>query len=643
MRSSGITWRSILIAIVLIPLNAWWLMQIEHIRNTDYASTTALFFNAVSILIILLGLSALIRWLMPSLALSRPELLVIYIVAVAGTNIGGHDQLQILLPTLSYVFRGADPANRWAQLIHPLLPRQLMPPEQGTTIPRLYEGGSSLYYSGHLSAWTGPLLWWGGFVIVVVFTMLCVCAIFRRQWDNERLNYPIAEVPLWITTPKRGLFINKLMWVAFGLAFTLRILTILPHFFPAFPQIPLGVHYYSTDTMPWRAAGSIPISSFPFIYGLAYLLPLQLAFSCWFFPLFGRLQLLLCAVLGLAYGSAHGDPPYLSQQELGAFLGVSGFIIWAARGHLKKVWRQAWGTKVLDDSDEPMPYQVAFWGFVVGMGVLIYFASFAGMRPLTALIYFVGLMAVVLTTARIRAEFGLPTIELCCQVGVDDAMQRVAGNQMWTPQDKTVWALFFFLNRTHRQFPMSNQMDALHIARQANMSLRWVTVVILAGFALGTVAALWAWLHVSYQVGLESARNMGPAVWAFGNAPWAKLASTLAFPRPPNIPSSVAYLVGMGVTFFLAAMRTRFLWWPFHPVGYLLVGSIGPLRIWFPIFVTWLIKSAILRYGGHTMYRQAFPFFIGLILGDFSAGFLRTIIDLAYQLYLPASSGLGGL
>jgi len=43
------------------------------------------------------------------------------------------------------------------------------------------------------------------------------------------------------------------------------------------------------------------------------------------------------------------------------------------------------------------------------------------------------------------------------------------------------------------------------------------------------------------------------------------------------------------------------------------------------------------------MYRQAFSFFIGLILGDFSAGFLRTVIDLIYQLYLPAASGLGGL
>ena len=127
------------------------------------------------------------------------------------------------------------------------------------------------------------MLWWGGFVVVLVFTMLCMCAIFRRQWDTERLSYPIAETPLWITDAKRGLFRSKVMWVAFGLAFTLRMLTILPHFFPAFPTIPLGVHYYTARGMPWRAAGRLPISSMPFSYELAYLLPQQLTFACWFF------------------------------------------------------------------------------------------------------------------------------------------------------------------------------------------------------------------------------------------------------------------------------------------------------------------------------------------------------------------------
>ncbi len=90
-------------------------------------------------------------------------------------------------------------------------------------------------------------------------------------------------------------------------------------------------------------------------------------------------------------------------------------------------------------------------------------------------------------------------------------------------------------------------------------------------------------------------------------------------------------------------MRARFLWWPFHPAGYLVSGSFGLFRLWLPIFVSWLVKSLVLRYGGLRMYRQVLPFFLGLVLGEFGAGFIRTVLDLTFGLHLPAGSGIGGL
>lgn len=41
---------------------------------------------------------------------------------------------------------------------------------------------------------------------------------------------------------------------------------------------------------------------------------------------------------------------------------------------------------------------------------------------------------------------------------------------------------------------------------------------------------------------------------------------------------------------------------------------------WLDMFVAWLVKSLILRYGGLRLYQTALPFFFGLILGDFVAG-----------------------
>jgi hypothetical protein len=146
-----------------------------------------------------------------------------------------------------------------------------------------------------------------------------------------------------------------------------------------------------------------------------------------------------------------------------------------------------------------------------------------------------------------------------------------------------------------------------------------------------------------YQIGYETAKFTGPAGWAFGNDPWRKLQSWLANPRRPQYGADVAYLFGVVFTLFLAAMRTHFVWWPFHPVGYVVAGSFGLFRLWLPIFLTWLLKSLLLRYGGMEAYRKARPFFIGLIFGEFSAAFARTLLDLAFDLHLPAESGVGGL
>ena len=36
------------------------------------------------------------------------------------------------------------------------------------------------------------------------------------------------------------------------------------------------------------------------------------------------------------------------------------------------------------------------------------------------------------------------------------------------------------------------------------------------------------------------------------------------------------------------------------------------------IFTAWILKAIILRYGGIRLYRTLIPFFLGLILGEFS-------------------------
>src|SRR5437016_1296542 len=66
----GVTARAVLIGLVLIPANTWWLAQIEYVRYSDNATTSSLFFNAIAILLLLLLLNAALHRAAPRLILS---------------------------------------------------------------------------------------------------------------------------------------------------------------------------------------------------------------------------------------------------------------------------------------------------------------------------------------------------------------------------------------------------------------------------------------------------------------------------------------------------------------------------------------------------------------------------------------------
>ncbi len=660
-RGESITPRAVLLGLALIPLNAWWLSQIEYVRYSDNATTSALFFNCVALLLLLTALNGLVARWAPRRAFSRGELLTVYIMLVVASALGGHDQLQILFTTISWVYHNATPENRWAELIHPWLPRHLVISDE-TALNGLFRGDASPYAPGVWRAWVGPLAWWALFALVLVWTLLCLMAIFRKQWERERLNYPIAEPPLELTARGGAVYRSSLFWIAFSLAMVIQMVRLVHNLWPAAPTLNIGVYVYSFNGLPLSAAGAIPLSSYPFSYGMAYLLPLQLAFSVWFFFWLARLELIVSAMFGQNQWNRF---PFIQQQGVGAYFGLAVFVLWAARAHLAAVWREATrsgGSEFRFATDvpskggresefaptadqgppEPLPAPVAVWGFLGGVAFLIAFSVSAGMSLGAAVAFFGLFLAIVLALARLRAELGLPTIELY-QVGADDILQNIAGGAAWSKRDLSVMTLYFWLVRTHRQLPMPLQGDCLRLGQQAGISLRGVAGVILGASVLAILAAFWAHLHSVYQVGFEQAKFTGPAKWAFGDEPWRKLASWVSFPRQPDWGSGGAYVAGLGVTLLLAALRTRFVWWPFHPAGYLVAGSFGLFRMWLPIFITWLIKSVLLRYGGLRAYRRARPLFLGLICGEFTAAFLRTLLDLAFNLHLPPESGVGGL
>jgi len=87
--------------------------------------------------------------------------------------------------------------------------------------------------------------------------------------------------------------------------------------------------------------------------------------------------------------------------------------------------------------------------------------------------------------------------------------------------------------------------------------------------------------------------------------------------------------IGFAISGLLGVLRLRYLSWPFHPVGYLLVYTYPIQRIWFSIFLGWLAKVLILRFGGASLFHRSRNLFIGFILGEASAAGFWLIVSLA--------------
>jgi hypothetical protein len=67
--------------------------------------------------------------------------------------------------------------------------------------------------------------------------------------------------------------------------------------------------------------------------------------------------------------------------------------------------------------------------------------------------------------------------------------------------------------------------------------------------------------------------------------------------------------------------------WPIHPLGLLLIDTWTGGVVWFSVFVGWLLKALVMKYGGPRAYTRARGLFLGLILGEVAASAIWTLIN----------------
>ena len=625
---SGVTLRAVLVALLIIPINNYWIYMTEIVRYAGHPTTISIFYNAVFILLLLICLNALIKRTVPKWVFTQGELITIYIMVNIASALAGHDMIQVLVPAISYPFKYATPENKWGSMFLDYIPKWLSvrDPE---VLNGYYQGASSLYIKRNLLAWSTPVLMWTIFICALLFVMLCLTVILRKQWtEHEKLTYPLVHLPLDLSSEKVPFFKNRLLWAGIAVAVAIDLIQGMHVLYPSIPGLKIKelnlVHFITT--YPWNAIGNCPVSFYPFAIGLGALLPLDLSFSSWFFFIFWKAELVIAAMQGWNQIPRF---PYVNEQSFGAYMGICLFAIWSGRKHFSRILANFFtGKGDLDDASEPLRYRSAVIGALLGGAVLVLFVRAMGMSWWLIFVFFGIYFAMSVGITRMRAELGPPAHDLHA-AGPDAIIPSLIDPAKLGTPNLVVLSMMFWFNRAYRAHPMPFQLEGFKMAEKTSMSYKRLFGAILLAAVAGTIASFWTELHILYREGAASKIAPPTVSLIFGREPFNRLEGWMRGVAVSRANIAYAISVGFSLTILLNSLRMRLGWFPFHPVGFAISSSWSMHQLWMAMLIAWTIKLMLLRYGGLRLYRSAIPFFLGLILGECVMGSLWTIIGIA--------------
>jgi hypothetical protein len=176
-----------------------------------------------------------------------------------------------------------------------------------------------------------------------------------------------------------------------------------------------------------------------------------------------------------------------------------------------------------------------------------------------------------------------------------------------------------------RSFVMASCANGLKLGEELGENKRPLFWAMILALVISLVSAIWMLLSMSYEAGALNMRLGGTGT--AHRAGFDFVERLLRTPTEPHLWGWINTAIGAGIMSLLMFARWRYIGWPLHPLGY----PIGPIWImdalWFNMFLAWLIKVIVLKYGGVELYRNTRPFFLGLILGNVVPGGIFLIVD----------------
>jgi hypothetical protein len=474
-------------------------------------------------------------------------------------------------------------------------------------------------------------------IVSVLLLIFGIIAMTSRQWSqHERLQFPLNQIPLTITKPgilrDRGFVIAMLLILGLHIYSQMGNSGIHP-----FPTISLGGERPIVKLEGFHTLFGFQVSAdarwiyelfwsaiyiWPAVIGVAFLLAADVGFSLWGGFWFMAMIFGWLGAIGIQASIAnHGK--FLG---VGSTLAMGVVVLWIGRHHYWTLLQSSLGLRRSDD-------RLGVWGLrmLVGgaaaavllvwhLGTGIGFSSVELKGLIGAVILIAMLLLIFITVARLVAETGVLNFEVTQHLGVMftalglpfllpiqmSLLMAMIGSQFFGRAPISGFAVQSLAFVNEAKIPHRRSVPALLVVLlilgAGGLTLVFLANMLLPGDSRSASAAV---DQIVPTADIFRLRSEGGAV--------TPMDMIMGESNRANV---LSFAIGIALLFGIYGIRRVWVRFPFHPIGLVVALSFPIYSAWGSLFLGWLAKVLVLKYGGSGFYQRVKPIAIGLIVGD---------------------------
>jgi hypothetical protein len=520
---------------------------------------------------------------------------------------------------------------------------------------RAFDASLQRYLVGDVpwSVWARPIFSWGLLIILTYIVLMTFNVLIFRQWaHNEKLIYPLAQLPeilagndteeggealepSWLGRQLSRLgaalgiklppvFRSGFFWFGFAIAGSflgynmVSAWGIIPNLTPLDFQNKWWEYISGTAFEGLRDYAGKSTIFFTMI-GLAFLIPANISFSLWFFILIYMVQVLCLVWLG--HGHREKDfrqewyytLNFMTAQGGGALMVFAAVVMYKCRKYILCCIKPEAVAEL--DAAERRELRIASALFILGsVGLIAGLWLYMGANLWYTIFAYCVIMMITIGLIRAVAEGGILGFQ--AWVSPFHFIRTVFGmDKTWTSPSlfAPLFIYYSIIFLDIKTFIAPAMANSIKIRDDLKMKRGVFHVSIILAIGVAITASVVAHLIMGYDKGGDAMNG-----WFYSGFPRGLFnqIATMTKTMPVDNANGMHWLITGALAMALLLWGRQFIFWLPHPIGLIMLVNPIMRTYWFSIMLGWLAKSLVTKYGNTATYRRARNFFVGLIVGE---------------------------